>query len=187
MSAETRQSLDDAEREYDEAKKAEHRAGRELLGELAAALPARVERLTRDMVGTGPETARALGKEGVKELRASLRAAAEELAEQVRTKPGTPWRGTYALNFGVNEYAVTSSLVALFGPPERRKLVSTLRDAGFNPREPFPSERLAETVAHLDKINALVRAAEVADEAGSLAAAARKANDYDDVADLWGD
>jgi hypothetical protein len=186
MSAETRQALDDAVQEQDEAREVEHRAGRELLDEVAAALPARVERLTRQAMSADADTARALGKEGVQKLRAALRATAEAIGEELRTKPGTPWRGD-GRGFHATEYGVTRALEEMFGYPTKNRLDSILRDAGFNSRGPFPSERLAETGEHTDKIKAVVHAADAVSAASKTVSEARKANDDDDVMNLWGE
>ncbi|WP_144763988.1 hypothetical protein [Curtobacterium sp. 9128] len=188
MSEETRQAVDAAQREYDEADQAERSVGRALIDAVAEALPARVEALARKAVDKNPDQVRKLGSEGMQKLRASLRSAAEEVAGQMRDQSGTPWRGSYAQSFGTSNYAVTSALEGLFGYPEKSKLQAPMRDAGFNTHpEPFPSEQLARTEDHTDMIAALTRATMATNTAAKKVDTARKANDAQDVADAWGD
>lgn len=122
----------------------------------------------------------------MKDLRAALAAVAEEVAEEVRQTAGTPWRGSYAQSYGASNYAVTTAMEGLFGYPEKSRLQAPLLDAGFRAR-PFPSDRLAQTEDHSDKLTAVADAVRAVGLAARKVDAARKADDAQDVADAWGD
>lgn len=187
MTDETKTALKEAQTNRDGAQDRANAAEVRLLEAIAGTLPANVDEIGRRVIEQDINYARKLGADRVKEVRAELRAAADESAALlVRAVGALNWKNDMS-SFGPSAYHVKSAVESFFSRRQIEALIAPLKEAEFNPiplSTVGPSD-FAPDSQHVDERAALLEAREDLFEAEGALADATADNDKADAASFW--
>ncbi|QHK22613.1 hypothetical protein GU243_23915 (plasmid) [Pseudarthrobacter psychrotolerans] len=195
MSEETAQKLKEAEAHLSSMEDEATARKNELLIAVAERLPGHARQLAKRTGQSEPDVTRALGTEGIKELRSQLEDLASELAADVAGAVSEVTWPKPSHFSSVKPNDVRKSLFEFMYGQKMTKFAKVFKDHGFNtydgnnrghqslvlPQSFFSEDEIAEEIKALGTVLMAVTKAEMAVEA------AKKADDLAAVDDLWGD
>jgi len=184
MTNETRAALQQATDTLDAARAAAAREIKTCMAQIQADLPARAADAAKRIATEQPEVTKALGKDGVAELRSELQAAAEILGQQfVDATDEIKWPlGTSYTK--VENHKVHSALFDRFYG-RTKALSNVLTTKGYTLRDSDPF--LPQSLYDQSKFTALSAALTELGKATDNYEIAKKADNDSTVAGLWGD
>lgn len=203
MSEETQQKLEEARNALSTTEAAAAERELDLLRAVAGRIPERLDAKAKLVAENQPDTTRALGKDGIRELRGQLKALAEDIQGQVLAAAG-------ALKWPHQEYPrymqrqdnlktaqgdAVHLVFGLFDGPRADKVASLFKDHGFSVRH-SESRRSQTLVSPQDfytskdfdaELGALAAARIELARAHEAMATAKAADDKDAVESIWED
>ena len=188
MTDETAKALREAESAESAAATRAEELKRACLQDIANMLPSRAEAIARRVAEQQPEVTKRLGKEGVAQLRADVRAASEVLgAEFVAAIDEIEWPPVTLASANVEARHIHSALFARFFR-ETGALTSAMMSHGYS----FPGKGVREAILPQElyderKFTPVAGALTDLNRARAAVAKARKVDDDATVGDLWGD
>jgi len=182
MSEETARELETLRQAEAERRSGVDRLKQQFLEGIAQNLPGRLDDYAKKLSQAQPDHARALGPDGINALREELAEAADQLATELRGALGEiPWPGADAVRSSAD---VHSALFGYLYPGRVNSLTAIFKNRGFY----FHSTEgvLPQNLYDMHGFGELVLHSSALAEAERRTAAAKAADDHDEVESLWG-